>query len=163
MEDVLHAYGHPEGTINVTMTFDERLEMLQQASRSWLELKRTIDRIPDEAMNRPNTVGTWSGRELLVHLANWEEVAIGVIDELEAGGEESWPEADTHDLNASMLEPYRDISLEDAREYLEATHFALMDAAERARNITPSVILSVTADHYATHLDDLNAVARSAR
>lgn len=147
----------------MSMTFDEKLEMLQEASRSWLELKRIIDRIPDQAMNRPNTVGTWSGRDLLVHIANWEEVAIDVIEEIEAGGEASWPEADTDELNAEMLEPYRDNTLEEALEYLESTHFALMDVAEDASLITPDVVLGVTSRHYEKHLPDFQTIANFRR
>ncbi|HUG16337.1 MAG TPA: ClbS/DfsB family four-helix bundle protein [Thermomicrobiales bacterium] len=146
----------------MTMTFDERLEMLQQASRAWLELKRAVDRIPDEAMNRPNTVGRWGGRDLLIHLANWEEVAIAVIEQLEAGGSEAWPLDDADEINASMLDPYRDSSLDEARAYLEATHFALMDSAEHAHNITESVVLGVTRDHYRQHMDDIKAIAGAA-
>lgn len=145
------------------MTFDERLEMLQQASRSWLDLKRTIDRIPEQAMQSKNTVGTWSGCDLLVHLANWEEVAIDVIEEIEAGGDESWPEADADQVNAELLEPYRDCTLAEALEYLETTHFALMDVAEGALRIAPSVVLGVTAEHYAQHTSDLQSLADAGR
>jgi hypothetical protein len=53
------------------MSIDERLDMLQKASRAWLELTRLLDRIPEAAMNQPGTVGDWSGRDLLVHIASW--------------------------------------------------------------------------------------------
>jgi hypothetical protein len=143
----------------MAMTFDERLEMLQRASRGWLELKRLVDRIPDRDMNRSDTVGVWSGRDLLAHIANWEEVALGVIERLESGEPAGWPGGETDEKNAALLEPYRDASLEDVRDYLETSHFSLMDAAEHARNITPDVLLSVTANHYAKHMDDFRSIA----
>lgn len=143
----------------MTMTFDDRLDMLQQASRGWLELKRVIDRISDRDMNRENTVGTWSGRDLLAHIANWEEVAIKVIERLESGEPPDWPDGETDTTNAKMLEPYRGASLDDVRAYLDATHFALMEVAEHAKNITPDDVLRVTANHYAKHMDDFRSMS----
>jgi hypothetical protein len=140
------------------MTLDERLDMLQRASAGWLQLTRLIDRIPPAALLRPNTIGTWSGKDLLAHLGNWEEVALGMLAEIEAGGAEQWPEGDSDTVNERLLAPFRERSLEDVREYLQSTHFRLMDAAERAQLISPRLVLEVTSDHYALHDDDLKSL-----
>jgi hypothetical protein len=142
------------------MTMDERVEMLQRASKGWLELTRVIDRIPTAALVRPNSIGTWSGKDLLAHLANWEEVALDIVAEMEDGSPEAWPEGDNDEINEEMLAPYRDSALAEVREYLEATHFQLMDAAERARNVTPRIVLEVTSEHYAIHIDDLKSLLK---
>ncbi len=143
------------------ISFDERLDMLQKASKAWVELQRAIRPLSDTDLTRPNTIGTWTGKDLLTHLANWEELGIGVLEDMEDGGQPEWPHADELDaVNAEMLEPWRGRSLDEIRAYLEQTHFALMDLAERSQAITPHVLLSVTANHYAQHLDDLRRLRK---
>src|SRR5215203_2827753 len=77
----------PKGTLPMPMTTDERLVMLQIVSKAWLELKRVADSIPDAALEKPNTIGTWSGRDMLGHLAGWEAIGIDFIEQLEEKGE----------------------------------------------------------------------------
>lgn len=140
------------------MTMDERISMLMRASQAWLDLTRKIDRIPPGTMQQPQMDGAWNGKDLLIHLANWEELGLDVLESIEDGDVEEWPDTsgDALDiLNAEMLEPYRNVSLDGARAYLEETHFALMDAAERAKRIDARVVLRVTVDHYAEHLPDI--------
>jgi hypothetical protein len=147
----------------MAMTFDERLEMLQQASRAWLELKRDVDRIGDEALERPNTIGAWRGRDVLAHLANWEAVGIGMLAEMDAGMPERWPDTSQIGLDAyneQMLEPYRDLPLADVKRYFEDTHYALMAAAETSTAVRPELLLDLTRDHYAQHIDDLRRLAK---
>jgi hypothetical protein len=144
------------------MTFDERLDMLQRASRAWLELKRVTDRLSDTQLTRPNTYGSWSGKDVLAHLAAWEEVGIDVIREMEAGNPEQWPDSDDmiDEFNAELLEPYRDLTAAEIRAALQETHFTLMQLAETAPDIRPDTILSVTADHYSEHVEALRALGR---
>lgn len=141
------------------LTMPERLEMLQQASKAWLQVKKLIDTIPDRALEKPGTVGSWSGRDLLGHLAGWEAIGIDVVREIEAGGAEEWPDLadDEYDaFNEEMLAPYRAMTTAEVRQALEDTHITLMNLAETAQRLTnPGTILSVTSEHYAKHLDDL--------
>jgi hypothetical protein len=147
----------------MTITFDERLEMLQQASLAWRDLKRVVDRVNDEALERPNTIGTWRGRDVLAHIANWEEVGISMIAEMDAGQPEQWPDTRAIGLDAfneQMLTPYRDLSLEEVKQYFEGTHYALMNLAETSQAIRPALLLDITRDHYAQHIDDLRKLAK---
>lgn len=38
-----------------------------------------------EQIERPNTVGSWSGRDVMLHIANWEEEAMQAIRDLDSG------------------------------------------------------------------------------
>lgn len=145
------------------MTVDERLDMLQSASRAWLELRRLLDAIPDEVMERPHTVGSWTGKDLLGHLAGWEALAIDIINELDERGD-STPLAvnpETIDvLNEEMLVPYRALPTSEVRRALEDTHLALMDVAERSPDVRADIVIHVTRDHYNEHVDDVRRLAR---
>jgi hypothetical protein len=146
------------------ITFDERLDMLQAASRAWLELKRVIDRLSDADLTRPNPIGTWSGKDVLAHIATWEALAIEVVQAMDAGQPEQWPDMDDDRLdalNAELIEPWSRAPLADVLDYFESTHFTLMDLAERSPSITRSILLDNTADHYQQHLDDLRSLSRS--
>ncbi len=139
------------------LSFDERLDMLQEASKAWVDLKRMLDRLKDADLARPNTIGAWSGKDLIAHLGNWEEVGLKVIREMDAGKPERWPHHghDINEFNAGMLEPWRSKPLDEVRRYFEHTHFALMDLAETSPSVTPDLLLGVTKGHYAEHRGDL--------
>jgi hypothetical protein len=143
------------------MTIDERLEMLQQASRNWLELKRVIDRLSDDQLTRPNTIGSWSGKDVLAHITAWEEVGIDVIREMEAGNSEQWPDDGDDvidELNEELLEPYRELTVAEVRAALNEAHFTLMQLAETSPDIRSETVLEVTADHYPQHIEALRSL-----
>lgn len=146
------------------MTFDERLDMLQIAARAWLELKRLADSISDERLERPNTIGSWSGRDMLGHLAGWEAIGINIIEQLNERGEYDKLGISTETIDAfneEMLIPYRALSTADVRQALEDTHYALMHLAEHSEaDRVAEVVLDVTRDHYSKHLPDLRGIPK---
>ena len=145
----------------MSMTTDERLEMLQIASKSWLELKRLADSISDADLEKPNTIGIWSGRDMLGHLAGWEAVGIDIVEQLNERGEFTrlGLTRETVDaFNEEMLIPYRAMSTPEVRQALENTHFALMNLAETSQADIAEVVIDVTRDHYNKHLGDLRGV-----
>jgi hypothetical protein len=145
----------------VPMTMNERLEMLQIASKAWLELKRLIDAIPDSALERPNTIGIWSGRDMLCHLAGWEAIGIDIIEQLNERGDYDriGVTRETIDaFNEEMLNLYRAMSTREVRQALDDTHYSLMQLAEQSHADIAEVVLDVTRDHYTKHLGDLRAI-----
>ncbi|HYI16907.1 MAG TPA: ClbS/DfsB family four-helix bundle protein [Thermomicrobiales bacterium] len=145
------------------ITMNERLDMLQQVSRAWLDLTRTLSKLTDAQLLQPDTIGHWSGKDVLAHLANWEQIAAETIEEAEAGNPDAWPEDAYHsvvdEMNDSMLEPWRDRSLADVRQYLDDAHFTLMNLAETSPHVRPDLVVYLTATHYAEHADDFRLLA----
>lgn len=145
------------------MSMSDRLEMLQIASKAWLELKRLVDSIPDSALEKPNTIGHWSGRDMLGHLAGWEAIGIDLVEQINERGdfERLGLTRDTVDVfNEEMLAPYRAMSTPEVRLALADAHFTLMDLAERSSGNVAEVILDVTRDRYAKHIPDLRKIPR---
>jgi hypothetical protein len=145
------------------MSMNERLEMLQIASKAWLELKRVVESIPDAALEKPNTIGIWCGRDMLGHLAGWEAIGINIINQLNERGEYTplGINRETVDaFNEEMLIPYRSMTTRQVRQTLEDTHFALMQLAEESQADIAEVVLDITRDHYNKHLGDLRGIPR---
>jgi hypothetical protein len=152
----------PKGRTPMPMTTDERLDMLQIASRAWLELKRLADSIPDATLEKPNTIGTWSGRDMLGHLAGWEAIGIDLIQQLDEKGEFEklgLNRETVNPFNEEMLVPYRAMTTTEVRQALEDTHYALMALAEKSQaDQVAEVVFDVTRDHYNKHVPDLRGI-----
>jgi hypothetical protein len=147
----------------MTMSMSERLEMLQIASKAWLELKRLVDSIPDSALETPNTIGHWNGRDMLGHLAGWEAIGIDIIEQINERGDfdRLGITKETVDaFNEEMQLPYRAMTTPGVRKALEDTHFALMDLAERSEGDVAEIVIDVTRDHYVKHIPDLRKIPR---
>ena len=145
------------------ISMEERLAMLQTASRAWLDLTRTLNALTDAQLVKPNTIGSWNGKDVIAHIANWEQVAVEAIEEIEAGNPEAWRDdlwIDViHQMNEELLNPLRDRSLADVRQYLDDAHFTLMNVAETSRFARPDIVIYVTATHYGQHAGDFDLLA----
>lgn len=56
-----------------------RNEFLVEWKRSRAELDSVLDGLSDADLEEPGMTGDWSGRETLVHVARWDEVATEMI------------------------------------------------------------------------------------
>lgn len=149
----------------MAISTNERLQMLQSASQAWIDLRQLLDEIPDAALRIPNTVGTWRGQDVIIHLANWNEEALNVLDRYAAGQSPSWPlpEGVDNDVwNEERLAPWRTATPAQARKYLNDTYERLMHKAETMRGVRPNVVLGVTVYHFGEHMDDLRKVRDTA-
>jgi hypothetical protein len=148
----------------MAISMEDRLTMLQAASRAWLNLSRTLKALTDAQLLKPNTIGTWSGKDVIAHIANWEEFAADAIEEIDAGNPAAWRDdlwIDVIDeMNEELLDPWRDSSSAEVRQYLEAAHFRLMNLAERSPSARPAIVTYVTATHYDQHAEDFRTLAR---
>src|SRR5262245_2650440 len=88
-------------------------EQLAVLDEGWKRLSAAIDRLGPGGLDRPLTP-FWTVKEMLAHLAFWEETSLPVIQTLYRGGPElpvsqwyggadlelapdaPWPDADTH-------------------------------------------------------------------
>jgi len=98
-------------------------------------LEANLARLSREEILKPNTVGKWSFKDVLAHLAHWESFLpdwiaasrCGENVEIPAPGL-TWKDLDI--LNERIYEAHRDQSLEDVLEYFRATHARFMALAE---------------------------------
>jgi hypothetical protein len=133
----------------------ERLAILQDISRDWLELMRAIRGLPDPSFSRPGVVGNWSIKDVLAHVSAWERELIEHIAAEEHGDEWELPNVDQ--FNAEQAELDADRTLDDVRDDLEETHAELMSILEETPVLSRDLVASDTYKHYAEHAAQITA------
>jgi hypothetical protein len=101
-----------------------------------------VSGVSDEDLTRLATIGggDWSAKDLLGHLATWEELALRTLREFQ-GGETPWIEADdgpfsapgtvkVDAFNARTVAEKQQQSLGEVRSGAERTHRELIDAIQ---------------------------------
>jgi hypothetical protein len=142
-------------------------ETLQATARAWDDYQSLVASISDAALERPNTVGHWSGRDLITHIANWEEYCTWLIQQWDAGREKLWTyEFDINDMarwdifNEERVTPFRARSLEEVRAYIARTHEQLIAAVAASPHVTVSNLEAMTSGHYEWHVGDLQGIVQ---
>lgn len=119
-----------------------------------------VEGIPEEAMLRPNRVGVWSGKDLVIHIADWESEGARILQDLTAGRPEVWlPEGiDGNTFNEQRVQDHADKSLEEAFAYWSEAHSRLIDAYRQAGIEREDLFLGLTRNHYRGHYPDFRHV-----
>jgi hypothetical protein len=137
----------------------EYLEQIEDAHQQFLEL---IGSIPEEALLAPNTVGTWSGKDVIADVTGWEAEILRVIHELDAGREAQGrpAEADgTWDrFNQSNVDPTRDWTLAQVLVHFDQVHRELVETAAKSSNTPWRGVVRLTKTHYEEHHADLREI-----
>ncbi len=98
-------------------------------------LEANLAQLGREDIIRPNTMGEWSFKDVLAHLAHWEGFLLDWVPAARRGEKVEVPAPgltwkDVHILNQRIYEAHRDQSLEDVLEYFRDTHTRFMTLAE---------------------------------
>jgi len=90
----------------------------------WTGLMESFSGLPDRALNQPGAVGHWSVRDLLGHIATWEEEALIALPVISEGRPlpryASYGGIDA--FNAREQDRKRGITLAELKRELAATH-----------------------------------------
>jgi hypothetical protein len=97
------------------------LDRIEAAWRRWLDV---LARVPDERAAEPGVTETWSVKDLIGHVAFWDEYAIVRCQEWLAGkphGNVDWQQMNDADAAAGA-----DLTLDEQRLRQETNHAALL-------------------------------------
>ncbi len=156
-----------------------KARLLELVRTGRLGLEATVAKLDEERLTRPGTVGEWSAKDTLAHIAAWERHLIALLRA--SRGEAEWPEPihgseDVDRFNARVRAEARDLPLAEVRaEFAEAHEAALREVASLdegallepgrfARLEGAPLWRNVEADtygHYREHLPALRALAES--
>jgi hypothetical protein len=117
-------------------------ELLNRTRESYDEFKQAIAAVPQETVTKPDTIGTWSVRDVIAHVGADELWMAGQIEALHFGtlptvascyGIDTPPPAgmdwNSQDArNAWQRDRLRDLSLEDVRAMAAEAHARLLAA-----------------------------------
>jgi hypothetical protein len=69
------------------MAMPTRAEALATLDEGWTQVEALIERLTDEQACEPKTIGggEWSAKDLIAHLAFWEELAVEALEQRRAG------------------------------------------------------------------------------
>jgi hypothetical protein len=98
-------------------------------------LEANLARLNREDIVRPDTMGEWSFKDVLAHLAHWEAFWPDWIAASRRGEEVETPAPgltwkDLHILNQRIYEEHCDQPLDDVLEYFRSTHTQFMALTE---------------------------------
>ena len=137
----------------------DREGVLRAMDSAWLELESAIRRVPDDRVDVPGVVGPWSVKDLIGHVATWDQEAIQALrrylSDRDTKALVTWPDVD--DFNARETARKRDTSLAELRRQLDETHLQIVELVsglaeeEFASSEVEARIRIDTYDHYADH------------
>ena len=107
--------------------------LFQRITTAWQELQDAIAGLPDAALRAPGAVGEWSVRDLLAHIATWEEEALKALPVIVEGGKlpRYASQGGIDAFNARQQEAKRHLSLDRLRLEMASTHQRLLALIDR--------------------------------
>jgi hypothetical protein len=135
--------------------------LLKRISRERDRLLATLDVLTEEEMARPGACGEWSAKDVLAHIAAWEEECARAIGTLGKG--EPWDvDYDLEAWNDQTYRQRRSLPLDQVRREFQGAHQTLLEAIgglteeQLAQNSDiRGWIANSTYAHYQEHLLDL--------
>lgn len=138
----------------MAVSTQERLDILQDISKSWLELVKAIRGLNDQQIVKPATVDQWSVKDIMAHITFWESRLIHDIGLLERG-EQPAESSDYESINQEESTRSREASLDDVRAQFDAMHDQVMGMLEGTSHISRELVAGNTYEHYDEHLADI--------
>jgi len=121
-------------------------QLLDEAQKKYEALERQFASLTPEEMVRPEVIGTWSIKDILAHLLEWQKMLLDWY-EAELRGETPAVPAEGYNwsqlpaLNQAIYERCRDTALDDVRSQLDASHKHMLE-----------VVASLSEEELSTHV-----------
>jgi hypothetical protein len=107
----------------------KREQLVQRLESAWIAFNDAYAGLPDEKLTEPGVIEDWSVKDIIAHVAWWEEEALRHLPLILAGGRPprySVTYGGIDAFNAVMAERKRDLSLAEVRRQAEETHRRLV-------------------------------------
>lgn len=108
----------------------DKSQLLHEAGETFAGLHQALDGLNEEQMLHV-WLGTWSIREILIHISAWHRVAVPAFERV-GRGEPPYPKGTYDDFdawNARFVAEKAGVKLADVLAELDASHRAFMSAA----------------------------------
>ena len=157
------------------MYFDA-LSFLEDEREAWAPFE-ALSKLSDEELSRPTDpdgpAHGWAGRDLMAHLAGWQDIALREARELAvhetsptmADADADWEARGPDVINAEMLLAWGALPMSEVRRRFEQTagelrgYLTVVPEARWVKNPAHlEAFLAETMDHYREHLPELDAI-----
>lgn len=112
---------------------------------AWAEFLPLLDGLSDEAVDQPGVCGYYSLKDLVAHLAYWEDQTREVV---ESGHDGSF---DVETVNDRVYARYRDTPYVELRKWLIDGHARARETFATARDLTEDDVKDDTWEHWQEH------------
>jgi hypothetical protein len=131
--------------------------LLGRIEEGWREVLGALDGIPEERLEEPGACGAWSTKNLMGHLAFWDDHVLEEIERALAG--QPLEEVDFQALNDADQAEREERTLAEEREAMHRAHAAVMARLEGVPGNEAArldqAIGRHTYEHYAAHARDI--------
>lgn len=138
-------------------------DTLEKTDLAWQRFQDALGGLSDEQLVEPETMGEWSIKDVMAHLAFWDFETISLIDlytgviSREEGDEgEPWQQ-----INERVHDERADWPLEQARTEMAASHAGvrarLLEALDAGHTFSDEQLQGNLWNHYGDHTADLLA------
>ncbi len=157
--------------------FLDALSFLEEERDAWRPFE-ALDALPDEALERPlDAAHGWSGRDLMGHLAAYQEYALEAARELAVGessptirrADADWDTRGGEVINEELRGTWAALPLDEVRRRFRTVpgelrgYLTVVPETRWVKHPTHmSWLVGQTLDHYADHEADLHAVLDAA-
>jgi len=142
---------------------DQLVKDLEQARN---ELRASYQGLSDEQMTQAGAVGEWSVKDVLSHVASWEEVALPDLTRLARGDMPTLASIDLYsanfdNFNALIMSLRRNLPLDQVLRELDITRADFMTAVSRLPDSAlvegqfGRILVQITAEHDREHAEGI--------
>jgi hypothetical protein len=142
-------------------------ELLAKIEHGYVSTRAVLDAIPADRYDEKLPSGM-TLREVLAHLAAWEETVPPRVESALAGSSDRGDYSDIDGFNAKVSAETRDTSIDDLKARLAKSHAAVVQVVRsfEGREV-PELALQIvewnTTQHYPDHFGDLGASIKTAK
>lgn len=129
--------------------------IIARLDRSWQEWLSALDGIPAERTAEPGVCGYYSIKDLIGHIAFWDERDLDRAKKTARG--EIVPPADWEAMNDREYEERRNESLETQNTWMLEAHDRLRTGVQALEPLDDTLKLSETWEHYDEHCAQVRA------
>jgi len=143
-------------------------ELLKEIHAERARLEKFLAQLDEEAMTRPGAVAEWSVKDVLAHLAEWEQLLLiwyqaGMRGEIPALPAEGYNWGQMDDLNQAIYEKYQGWSVAEVQAYFHQSYQQTLEAVENMaegdlftkgrfawtrKNALVDYVIPCTSEHY---------------
>lgn len=124
-------------------------DLRQNIDTSWQNLQQALAGIPDDRMSETGVCGEWSTKDLLAHIAFWDDLDVEQIKARSIGAEIQ--PVDWQAANDKSSAERADWSLSRARQEFEDAHARLLALCADHPGYAAEIVDKDTWEHYDEH------------
>ena len=133
------------------------------------QFHRRLSSIDIAALEKPQTIGEWSIRDLIAHLIFWQDECAWVFTSTVDGSYERRDYSASGDVNAEAVRRYAHLSTDEALESIRSTGLRVADLIEEVdedlweerKNRLAGWVEATIPKHYSEHEADLEVALKT--